>query len=155
MKKVALSLTIALFAIVAKAEYLSWCVDTTSGGDRASLYAYNSSGSYSLGNNIHLGTITSLPGYSVADISDYTTGYNFYIEVYNYSTGPTAGTIQGDTFTYDQLTQAGVILDDWTAMTSVASAWNGSKAVATPEPTSGLLMLMGFAMLGLKRKKEV
>ena len=52
------------------------------------------------------------------------------------------------------------------------SVWDGSDLIAraskiaftgtsaggygaTPEPTSGLLMLMGFAMLGLKRKKEV
>ena len=35
------------------------------------------------------------------------------------------------------------------------TAWVGSNYSAVPEPTSGLLMLMGFAMLGLKRKKEV
>jgi len=34
-------------------------------------------------------------------------------------------------------------------------AFTGGSFLATPEPTSGLLMLMGFAMLGLKRKKEV
>jgi len=42
------------------------------------------------------------------------------------------------------------------AQASVAAAVLSQAGVqATPEPTSGLLLLMGFAMLGLKRKKEV
>lgn len=53
-------------------------------------------------------------------------------------------------YTYSELVNMGAIAstEHATAMHLGASDFN-----AVPEPTSGLMMLLGFALLGLKRKK--
>lgn len=35
----------------------------------------------------------------------------------------------------------------------MANAWDGGLSSAVPEPTSGLLLLIGAAMMGLRRKR--
>ena len=157
MKKFIFAFFVALVTLCVRAEFLSWCVDTSvTGYDSAALRAYNNGTTYDLSADVGIDVITSIPGGSVADISQYTTGYTFYIEVYNYESGSSSGVVYNDaTFTYADLQGKGVLLSSMTAFANVTTAWNGTKAVATPEPTSGLLLLMGFSMLGLKRKKEV
>lgn len=90
----------------------------------------------------------------IASIMDSTcTGLNFYIELWNYDNGNwslagTAGGPPGES--YAKLKEDGVIrssmsLDNTTLFT---------PAVSIPEPTSGLLLLMGGALLALRRRRN-
>ncbi len=93
-----------------------------------------------------------------ADLSGVTQGTiaGFYVEFMNY-TSDTAFTTIGysNTVSYDTLLAQGAIVNTASAMD--ASTWSGATFEPTgftqiPEPTSGLLMLLGLAGLALKRK---
>lgn len=158
MKKVIVCFAIALAAIVANAEYLNWQVGssitigskTYSTSDYSDVQLYATTGSTTQDYGIF-----SAPGTYSTKLVDGASDYSYYIELLSYDTANKAYTTvaQTDSFTYAELQGAmstGAL--DASAMTAV---WTGAAVVATPEPTSGLLLLMGFAMLGLKRKKEV
>ena len=156
MKKIIVGVAILIVAFVA--DYLYWGVTTADAGttyNAARLYASETLGEK--GNAI--GWIYSAPGSASTDVSGYADNY-FYVELCNYSDGSWSNesTYGSDkAYSYSSLVSQGVITSsDLIAQASVAAAvLRNSGVQATPEPTSGLLMLMGFAMLGLKRKKEV
>ena len=89
------------------------------------------------------------------DISSYTADtYSFYVEMVNYATNPET-TTPGATYSYQQLLSAGYVslnADDVTAVTMAAAAGNMGSAI--PEPSSGLLLLVGGAMLALRRRRQ-
>ena len=161
MKKAIIVLVIAMVSVVAHADFLNWTVGSTfqgkSGYNAAKLFYTNSKGSNTQGTYLDL--IDPTPGSSAADLSkiDSTSDLGFYIEVYNYdaSTGYGEAVATSDYYSYSDLVKTKAITTSALAAASIAYAFNGSGVQATPEPTSGLLLLMGFAMLGLKRKKEV
>ena len=158
MKKIIVGAAILIVAFVAKADYLYWGVTTADAGttyNAARLYASATEGEK--GNAI--GWIYSAPGSASTDVSGYANNY-FYVELCNYSNGSWSNEStysSGKAFQYSDLQSQGVITSsDLIAQASVAAAvLRNSGVQATPEPTSGLLMLMGFAMIGLKSKKEV
>lgn len=86
-------------------------------------------------------------------------GYSYYIEYFNYSANDgwkSVGTSGKQT--YAQLASNGAIYTGsaMEAITDVAGLkmWTGSSYVAaTPEPTGGLLVMLGMALIGLKRKR--
>lgn len=158
MKKVIVCFAIALAAIVANAEYLNWQVGSSvtinnktysqPTYSHVQLYATTGSTTQDYG-------IFSAPGTYSTQLVDGASAYSYYIELLSYDTASQAYTTVAETayFTYADLKGAistGAL--DASAMTAV---WTGTAVQPTPEPTSGLLLLMGFAMLGLKRKKEV
>ena len=159
MKKILTIVAISLAAITVRADYLYWSVGSTETVDGASktfgkdfnyaaLYAYNNGSSIQLAAySTAFSDMTNLSGYE---------GYSFYIELINYNAGDTSARLVGSTYndmkTYTDL--AGHIWDGNEIARASVTAFTGTYT-ATPEPTSGLLLLMGFAMLGLKRKKEV
>lgn len=165
MRKIIFGLLAVLLAFAVKAEYLSWYVGSTSniggttrtsGTEAANYYTaklYWTTTATSTG-GAWLDTISPTPDSSVATLSgdSYGDGVYYYVELYNYDNSVVA---TSEATTYASLVESGAISKTLTALSSVNYAWNGTATVATPEPTSGLLMLMGFAMLGLKRKKEV
>ncbi len=158
MKKIILSLAVAMITIVAKAEYLNWTVGSTFDGktsgtdyDTANLYYTYDSGVSATA----IGTTIKTPGSSSVDISALEkNNLSFFIEVYKYNDYEHSH-VASTGMTYSDLVGTGAITSSAINAASIAMAFNGSAVVATPEPTSGLLLLMGFAMLGLKRKKEV
>ena len=162
MKKIIFGLLAVLLAFAVKAEFLSWYVGSTSnigGSTWTSGTDYTSAKLYwnTTGNNdsgTWLDTIKPTPDSSVATlrVGSYGDDVYYYIELYNYDSTVVA---TSEATPYASLVASGAISQSVTALNSVNYAWNGTATVATPEPTSGLLMLMGFAMLGLKRKKEV
>ena len=164
MKKVIIGLAIATAAFFAKAEYLYWGVtpsEATGNTYNAARLWYSNSDSTSGGTAI--GWLTDIPGSRSTDVSSYEgtkdTAY-FFVELCNYNVSTkewTDGVRSSRAYSYASLAQQGVITSsDLIAQASVAAAVLSNAGVqATPEPTSGVLLLMGFAMLGLKRKKEV
>ena len=163
MKKVILSFAIAMVAVVTNAEFLNWTVGSTfkglnSGSDYDSAKIYYTTTANSNSGGTYLDSIGKTPGVSSIDISEIDkSNLGFYIEVYNYdvSTGYGDAVAKSDYYSYSSLVGTKAITTSALAAASIAYAFNGSGVQATPEPTSGLLLLMGFAMLGLKRKKEV
>lgn len=169
MKRVLFAVAMACAMISAQASYLNWQVDDTEFNGRevvgANLYAFDSSISF---DDIRNGTksATSIDGTdqigvtNFADLSQLTdpSSYSFYIELIGYEsaqhTSPADSIVigtSGKAMTYEQLSGAGYI---GTSMDVPSIApWVGDGYVV-PEPTSGLLMMMGLALLSLKRRKE-
>jgi len=91
----------------------------------------------------------SVAGPAWADLSDYTANdYTFYIETYKYGFGqsPIWGYNSETAQSYQQLLAGNHIYINDTSTPNV-TAWN------VPEPTSGMLFLLGFAALSLRRKR--
>ena len=168
MKKVIFGLFVAVAALSVHAEYLYWSVTGTSGYQQGGDYVSPGNWDYARlmwkDNNGSAGEVTALRA------ADAATGYNsnlssvanydqasYYIELYNYDSAyKVQWTSESSAMTYEQLSGLHAINLN-TALNGIANAamFTGTRVVGTPEPTSGLLLLMGFAMLGLKRKKEV
>ncbi len=162
MKKIIIGFAVAMLAVVANAEFLYWGISANE--SIAANTTYNSAKLFAYTGNtaaaVAIDSIYKAPGSSSADITNYGEGYSYYIELYNYENGNWGSSVasnQSDPFTYNDLLAKGAITaSDVLAQANVAAMMMTPHGVqATPEPTSGLLMLMGFAMLGLKRKKEV
>lgn len=85
------------------------------------------------------------------DIDAYTSGYSFYVELANFESVNKVTTLaRSGTVTYDQL--AGHIGSDLLSVSSV-SPWHASNYQAIPEPTTGLMLLLGLSLVSLKRRK--
>ena len=84
----------------------------------------------------------------------YATGYTFYIELMNYDNGNwyTAGTIDnnGSNYSYNDI-KANIFSSSSMSMNLATPLTSGSAHI--PEPTSGLLMLVGGALLALRRRR--
>ena len=151
MKKLVLLSLVMCGAMVASANsYLYWMVDnpTVAGGSvPASEYKFARL-SATDGNEIEsLALAGGSTGTSWADVSAYAnTDYSFFVELLNDDYD--VMTAQKNIGTYAELSN--YIKDSAMDMTQMAINVNSFNV---PEPTSGLLMLLGVGLLGLKRKK--
>lgn len=86
-----------------------------------------------------------------ANLANYTTGYSFYIELFNDS-GAFAGRSEQMLSYSEALTYA----TSFGTGTPAYQPWTPPSftTAAVPEPSSALLMLLGCAGLALKRKKQ-
>ena len=163
MKKLVVMFAAVVFATVASADVLYWMVteDKYTGGD-VNVYAVYT-GEPPAGPHL-VGTATAS---QVADALDYVdpadaqpfqadvgsyvgAGWSYYIELV------TSDTVLSRV-TWEQATTAGYLSSG--AM-SVPTGINGATAFGgaaanVPEPTSGLLFVIGGMLLGLKRKRQV
>lgn len=178
MKKLLFALAVAICAVSAQASYLYWQVDSSNLGalgitDSGSSYLFN--GNTITGVNIKdAETGTALNSYLVPT-GDTATGTDliasggaiwaidlntsgstanaFYVEligydnaVYNNGTGAI-----GVSETYATSTMKEYI---GSSLVSVpAAVWHGGGAIAAPEPTSAMMILLGLAGIALKRKQ--
>lgn len=160
MKKIVLCALIAAIAgLSVNAEYLLWQVDDSFGtftpGTDYYVGLFDNTGARI---DRYIGTL-AMGGAQATSISSAADSY--YIEVYSYeATGEAAGTVgasqkRGESWSYKQLVDAGAIVSSgsWTSgsISNNMAVWTGSKVV--PEPTSGLMVLVGMALLGLKRRR--
>ena len=141
-----------LFVSAASAGTLYWQVDDNSGNVTAQLYAQqgdNEAGRIALSDELDAPT-----GVRQADIGLYSDGtYLFYVEMLNYSEGTIT---QGYKWGYDDLVSSGYVSFGATDIPTVSANAAGFAAgpAAIPEPSSGLLLLMGGAILALRRRRQ-
>lgn len=120
----------------------------------ATLYAVDGSGEYAVSTKTGTQVFNAYDGY---DTFAYTMGdpltapyntYSFFVELAN-------GT-RSDTQTYAALLNSGYIsAGSMSNPTSIAAIGFGqSSTYNVPEPTSGLLFLVGGMLLGLKRRRQ-
>ncbi len=90
-----------------------------------------------------------------ASISSGTPEYSFIIELGNVTDADGWTTVaQGtSTMTYTQLAAAGYIHPSFNMDTPESAIWTPGSFQAVPEPSGGLLTLMGVALLALRRKR--
>lgn len=154
MKKLIVSLAAVMVAFMSQANYLMWQVsdaDIANSGfkdaNSSKLYAYNSANkSYTLidWNN------TQTPNEPLNINSYEGDNYSFYVELANYNEGAYDTVARSESVSYAQL---GAFMTSSLSDIAQAQVWHASNYSAAPEPTSALLMMMGVAFLGLKRRK--
>lgn len=158
MKKVLIALALVATGVLsAQADWLYWQVnDPAADVVSSALYAkVNDSYYYRLGT----GTATSgsveitPPTHSDPSFSYESTSY--YIELVSYASGDEKYRSHSDqSFSYSDLHITGSSLS--AAMAAAQkTVWSGVtySRGPVPEPTSGLMMLVGMALLGLKRRR--
>ena len=94
-------------------------------------------------------TQTDLAGYE----SD---AYLFYVEMSNYnSANNTYDTVAtGYKYGYGDLVSSGYVAANPLDVNNVIAAASGASLASVPEPSSGLLLLIGGAMLALRRRRQ-
>lgn len=96
------------------------------------------------------------------DLGEYgADGYSFFVEMVNYSdaTGDFESVATGATYSYNELVSSGYVATGATSATTaqsnaIANNFNMGSGGAVPEPSSGLLLLIGGAMLALRRRRQ-
>jgi len=91
-----------------------------------------------------------------ADLSGFTgdAGYTFFIELLSYKDGAWQRMGQSTAMSYSSLVSNGSVLANSLAIgTTALTAW--TPTVSIPEPSSGLLLLMGGSLLALRRRRKV
>jgi hypothetical protein len=166
MKKIML-LAVTLVASVAGASELWWTVNVTgdaasSNWDTARVYYFNPS---DLSNRGQLGTVLegtaskdalAILDYAASTISGDKSAYSFYVELYNAAEmaehpNNHLGAWRSEAVAYNDL--AGSIYAGGTSYGASPYEFSNFSAQVIPEPSSGLMMLLGMIALGLKRKK--
>ena len=151
ISKYAFAAAVMLFASAASAGTLYWQVDDATENQGAILWADNGTGTKKA-----LSGLVQTPTAQVqeADISSYRSSeYLFYVELVNYSTGEV--TQQGYKWGYGDLVSSGYVsFDARDIPTARANAIALGNFANVPEPSSGLLLLMGGAMLALRRRRQ-
>ena len=88
-----------------------------------------------------------------ADISGYSSSYKFVVEMLSLNSEQAweRGWTSGTPLTYAELNDAGYVSEGGIGAATV-NTWTAS--VTIPEPTSGLLLLVGGSLLALRRKRR-
>lgn len=159
MKKFLLTLICAVgICYCAKAEYLYWQV-----GDSLNGVPFESGKQYTAVLYAGNAEVTAYEGklgmdsVQAYDVTGYSSSTTFHIEVFAYDSPYTqvadSSSSPSSAWTYQQLAHANAIRSSWTEETlrNSMAVWTGTRVV--PEPTSGMMVLVGMALLGLKRRR--
>ena len=156
ISKFAVAAAVMLFASVASAGTLYWQVDGTDLGESedgwgAELWMLNKNDNSKT--SLSDGLIDAPTGVQQADITNYTGDeYLFFVELVNYTDGTST---EGYKWGYGDLVSSGYVAFGATDFPDVsATATASSNFANVPEPSSGLLLLVGGAMLALRRRRQ-
>ena len=156
VSKFLVAATALLLASTVSAGTLYWQVDDADLGESeagwgAELWVSKKDGSST--KSLSDGLIDAPTGVQQADITSYTGDeYLFYVELVNYTTGAST---EGYKWGYQDLVTSGYVAFGATDFPTVsANVAAHSNFGAAPEPSSGLLLLMGGAMLALRRRRQ-
>lgn len=174
MKKTLLLFSFVFAATWSQAAYMYWQVDENTTVNQYAIdnnYAYarlrtfeTNGGSVDFVNNAVVdglnGTIAGTGEAASIDNAiqvELLQGNSYYIELlaWNDSTSTFTGVGRSEVKTYTQLVEAGYVYTnaDLANMPTLnLQSWTGGT-YSVPEPTSALMMMMGMAFLGLKRRK--
>lgn len=167
MKKLLFGLLIVGATFAAQAEFLYWQVTQETINSSEYLKTTLDAGSTYFG-QLRFGTGADYGAYGVYDeaismipgdgvkvdlgvLKGDPTANAYYIEILKSEDGDFKGVAKSEVWSYSELSTAGFI----NSALNVPSlkAWTGGVGYTVPEPTSALMMLMGIAFLGLKRRK--
>ena len=177
MKKLIVAAALALVGITAQASALNWGISTTSGtldttkfasgtayflavndiarptlaDDAAAGEWYSANIAAVKSSALFKGTVADGAFFSAAEANDLTrTRQNYWVLIDNNEA------VDADHFFAVTTINKGVTFNANSSV-AVTASWNASQfstyAAAVPEPTSGLLMLLGIAGLALRRKR--
>lgn len=167
-----LALAVLLTAVAVRADYLYWMLEADAVNPDVTLnekYAYGRVCVVSMNATSEVlgylgdgqGDMLALGSQAIfSDFGSYgSSEYGFFVEVWNYgvlNTAPTAGDqwyVAGvsEIAGYTTLVDALHVAQGSLSQHNVASAW--APTVAVPEPTSGLLALLGLALLAVRRRR--
>ena len=151
ISKLVVAAAALLFASAASAGTLYWQVDDDSGDIGAELWMVEKETGTKA--SLSEGLIDAPTGIQQADLTSYDADkYLFFVELVNYSTGDTT---EGYKWGYGDLVSSGYVAFDGRDIPTVrANALAHGNFANAPEPSSGLLLLMGGAMLALRRRRQ-
>ena len=115
-------------------------------------------GIYPGGNNITFEGDSGSPipgGYHAALGSYAGSAYSYVLELGNWSNGSWTGTKMEATAEYDYLKGQQHIAQWENIPPSYVKPWTPTEFTVVPEPTGGLLILVGGAFLALRRRKQI
>lgn len=168
MKKLLMfSLTVAAMCFAARADYIYWMLSNPAAAGALGTWDYAKIAVREAGSDAVTGYLTMGDSESQKAYADWTDpseidnsfaslgsfgsdGYSFLVELYNEATGEMIGA-NGRAVSYGDLLANDSIAG---AIGMGGNAFDFSSVGYTiPEPTSGLMLLIGFSALALKRKR--
>ncbi len=157
MKKVLLLAAVAVGVLSGSADTLYWQVGDSgyTGTDAAyaSLFAKTDSGTVTLIDGAYDFTGDEGTGPFASDLGESTGAtYSFFVELYNSSLDTV---FVGESANYDTLVSSGYVSTSGISTPTYAtSSWAAVRTGSVPEPTSGVLLLVGAGMLALRRRRR-
>ena len=131
---------------------------TNRSGDWAAETSYNVE-NYDNGNKGDAYTPTSFVGtktayIDVGDVAD-SASFSYYIEIQGYTYGSQQGSViaQSSNQDWSYANNSSMLMSDLSSMAQASVSAMMGSSYAAPEPTSGLLLLLGGALLALKRRR--
>ena len=169
MKKLALITLISCFSGIASATELWWMVDKNATLDSGEALTWNTATLYASADGSNFGgtpigeswTLSDMQdwGFATTELGDYSSSASFYVELLLGN-----GNIASSYVNFRSETQmpqgatprdvlSGAMYNDGMSMATPYAFSQFTTSQVVPEPTSGLLMLIGLAGLALKRKR--
>lgn len=152
-QKFAVVVAILAMVVGAKAGALYWQVDTAA-SDAAYTGSFDSAALFVSDGTFIDGAVAAADGKvapTLSDLGSYgSSSYSFYVELYDSAGG---SVYKGAAVSYDQLMGSGYISTGGVSLPNF-TATSGFNGASVPEPTSGMLLLMGGALLALRRRRQ-
>lgn len=165
MKKLVMALVVVGAAMFAKADFLYWQIANRGEFSTATLWANNAGTKTEIetalaqgvdGQSVLTGTSTGLVQTDLAGLSG--DGYSYFVELVTYSAADEKiGDAWLKEYSYNDLVSSGYISTGAVAVPSYAAGGGvnmNQGGYIIPEPTSGMLFLLGGALMALRRRRR-